>query len=229
MKKQTIRTLVIFALLLVAYHLVVFIIPFERELNFWITYGFSMTAFAEVYASVYIASINPTTSKSRFYGFPIMRIGFIYGGVQAVMTLLFMALGELLPWQLVLVVQALALIAAALSLIVTDSMADKILSQDAKLKKDVFLMRSVQSKLSQMVGFCEDAEAAAAVKALADEVRYSDPVSSPATQSAEADLVAIVDALQGAVADNDVPAIKELCRKTSAALSDRNRICKLSK
>ena len=229
MKKQTIRSLVLLVLLLAAYHLIIFLIPFERELNFWIAYGFTLAAFAEVYASVYIASIHPDNAKSRFYGFPIMRIGFIYGGVQLVLGLVFMIIGELISWEPGLLLQALALIAAALGLIVTDSIADDIIQQDEKLKKDVSLMRSVQAKINQMVGFCEDAEAAAAVKNLADEVRYSDPVSSPATQAAEADLVAIVDALQGAVADNDVPAIKELCRKTACTLADRNRICKLSK
>ena len=229
MKKQTIRSLVILALLLLAYHLIIFIIPFERECNFWISYGFTLAAFAEVYASVYIASIHPENSKSRFYGFPIMRIGFIYAAVQGVLGLVFMILGELISWEPVLLLQALALIAAALGLIMTDSIADNIQEQDEKLKKDVKLMRAVHAKINQMIGFCDDAEAVAAVKALAEEVRYSDPVSSPATEGVEADLVAVVDALQGAVADNDVPAIKELCRKTSAALADRNRICKLNK
>lgn len=229
MKKQTIRSIVVLALLLLVYHLLVFVIPFKREVNFWMSYGFTLAAFVEVYASFYIASIHPQDAKSRFYGFPILRIGLIYGAVQGVLGFLFMIIGQEISWEPVLLVQAIALVAAALGLIATDSIADNILQQDEKLKKDVELMRSVQAKISQMVGFCDDAEAAAAVKALADEVRYSDPVSSAATASAEADLVAAVDALQGAVADNDVAAIKELCRKTSATLADRNRICKLNK
>lgn len=229
MKKRTIRSLVMLALVLAAYHLIIFVIPFDRETNFWISYGFSLAAFAEVYASIYIGSLYPETPKSRFYGFPIVRIGFIYAGVQGILGLLFMILGENVAWEAVLLIQAIALIAAALGLIVTDAVADNIAAQDDKLKQSVTLMRTVHAKLNQMVGFCDDAEAAAAVKALADEVRFSDPVSSAATASAEADLVAAVDALQGAVADNDVPIIKDLCRKTSATLADRNRICKLNK
>ncbi len=229
MKKQLLRSLVITALLLVVYNLLVFVIPFERETNFWITYGFTLACFAEVYASVYVASIHPRNAKSRYYGFPIMRIGFMYAGVQLVLSVIFMALGEWLPWELVLLVQAVALVAAALGLIATDAIADNIQEQDDKLKKNVALMRSVQTKIHQMVVFCEDPEAAAAVKALADEFRYSDPVSSPATAEADANLVALVDALQQAVADGDVAGMKDLSRKTSAALADRNRICKLNK
>lgn len=229
MKKQTIRSLIMLALVLVVYHLIVFIIPFERELNFWVSYGFTLASFAELYTAFYIGSVYPQTPKSRFYGFPIVRIGFIYAGVQSILGLLFMILGENIAWEAVVLIQAIALIAAALGLIITDSVADNIMEQDNKLKNSVSLMRGIHAKLDQMVGFCDDSEAAAAVKALAEEVRYSDPVSSPATAAAEADLAAAVDALQGAVADNDVPVIKDLCRKTSATLADRNRICKLSK
>ena len=229
MNKKTIRSILMLALLLIAYHLIIFVLPFDRELNFWVSYGFTLAAFAEVYASYYISSVYPRSAKSRFYGFPILRIGFIYASVQFVLGLVFMVLGEWIAWEAVLLIQAIALIAAALGLIVTDSYADNIMEQDNKLRKSVSLMRTVHAKLHQMVDFCDDAEAAAAVKALAEEVRFSDPVSSAATASAEADLVAAVDALQGAVADNDVPVIKDLCRKTSATLADRNRICKLNK
>lgn len=229
MNKKTIRSIIMLALLLIGYHLIIFVLPFERELNFWMSYGFTLAAFAELYTAYYISSVYPRNAKSRFYGFPIFRVGFIYTCVQTILGLVFMVLGDWIAWEAVLLIQAIALIAAALGLIITDSVADNIMEQDNKLKNSVSLMRGIHAKLDQMVGFCDDSEAAAAVKALAEEVRYSDPVSSAATASAEADLAAAVDALQGAVADNDVPVIKDLCRKTSATLADRNRICKLSK
>ena len=93
------------------------------------------------------------------------------------------------------------------------------------MKKDVSLMRSLQSKISQLASQTDDA----AIMALAEEFRYSDPVSSEAIADAEADLTAAVDELQAAYVDGDNEAMVQLCRKAAALLAERNRICKLNK
>ena len=86
-------------------------------------------------------------------------------------------------------------------------------------------MRSLQSKVSQIASQTDDA----AIKALAEEFRYSDPVSNDAIADAEADLAAAVDELQAAYIDGDREAVAQLCRKAAALLAERNRICKLNK
>jgi D-serine dehydratase len=58
---------------------------------------------------------------------------------------------------------------------------EEIKTQDAKLKKDVALLRALQSKVSQMAAHSDNA----AIKALAEEFRYSDPVSNEAIADAE--------------------------------------------
>lgn len=112
-----------------------------------------------------------------------------------------------------------------IGLVSADAVVEEIQKQDAKLKKDVALMRGLQSKISQIAAHSENAD----VKALAEEFRYSDPVSNDAIADAEADLAAAVDELQAAFADGDSEAVTQLCRKTSALLAERNRICKLNK
>ena len=68
-----------------------------------------------------------------------------------------------------------------------------------------------------------------ALKKLAEELRYSDPVSSAALTEIERDLSAAVEELQAAVIDADTSAVKHLCRKASALLAERSRLCKLNK
>ena len=67
------------------------------------------------------------------------------------------------------------------------------------------------------------------MKALAEEFRYSDPVTSEAIADAEADLSAAVDELQASFVDGDTDSVAQLCRKVSALLAERNRLCKLNK
>lgn len=229
MKKDTIRWGIGLGVLLVLYILVAFLIPFVHTPTFWVSFVFTLIAFGVVAAAFYIAFIQNPDAKSKFYGFPIAKIGVIYGLVQLIAGILFMALAVYVPMWVVVLVYAIALGAAVIGLISAEAVVEEIRVQDVKLKKDVTLMRGLQSKLNQMASQCDDPEAATAVRKFAEELRYSDPVSSDALAEIEADLSAAVDELQSAVADGDSAAVKQLCRKAAALLAERNRLCKLNK
>lgn len=225
MKKDTMRGIIGLGVLLVLYILVAFLIPFVHMATFWVSFVFTLIAFAVVTASMYIAFIKNPDAKSKFYGFPIAKIGAIYGLVQLVAGFIFMALAAYAPVWAAVLVYAIALGAAVIGLISAEAVVSEIHAQDNKLKKDVSLMRSLQSKVNQIAAQSENAD----VKALADEFRYSDPVSNDAIADAEADLAAAVDELQSAYVDGDSEAVAKLCRKASALLAERNRLCKLHK
>ena len=227
MKKDTVRFGLTVAILLVLYLLVAFLIPFAKTPVFWLSFGYTLAAFAVAGAAFWIAFLRHPGAKSRFYGFPIAKIGATYWLTQVITGIVAMALGSWIPVWLAVLVYTAALGAAAIGLIAADAVADEIHAQDAKLRKNVTVMRTLQSQVSQLD--CTDPEAAAAVKKFAEELRYSDPVSSPALEEAERDLSAAVANLQSAVMDNDTPAIKQLCRTASRLLTERNRLCKLNK
>ena len=229
MKKDTLRGIVGLGVLLILYILIAFLIPFAKTATFWVSFVFTLIAFCVVAASIYIAFVKNPDAKSRFYGFPIARIGVIYGIAQLVAGLLLMALGKWVPVWLAVLVYAIMLGAAVIGLISADAVAEQIHAQDAKLKKDVAAMRAIQSKLSVLPGQCEDPVTAKCLTQLAEEIRFSDPVSSEATQETEADLNALTDELQKAVLEHDTAAAQNLCKRCQAVLMERNRLCKLEK
>lgn len=229
MKKDAIRWIITLGVLLILYILTVFLIPFAKTAVFWLSFAVTLIAFVVLTISLYIAFVKSPDAKSKFYGFPIARIGAFYGLIQLVVGLLFMALGKWLPVWLAALVYAFLLGTAVLGLISTDAVAEQIQVQDTKLKKSVTLMRGLQSKLNQMAFQCGNPDAATTVRKLAEELRYSDPVSNDSLADIERDLSAVVDELQAAVIDSDSAAIKQLCHKASAILTERNRMCKLNK
>lgn len=228
-KKDTLRWFLSLGIVLVLYLLLVFLIPFARTGVYWLSFGFTLVAFGVAGAAGYIAFVRHEDAKSRFYGFPVARIGIVYGAAQLVLGLVVMALASWTPLWLPVLVYVLMLGAACLGLIAADTVVEQIHIQDAKLHKDVRLMRSLQSKLNQLASQCDDSDAASALKKLSEELRYSDPVSSDALTEIERDLSAAVEELQAAVIDADSAAVKQLCRKTSALLAERSRLCKLNK
>lgn len=229
MKKGTLKAAVVAVVTIAIYSLMAFMIPFDREEVFWISYIFTLVAFVVAGASIYIAFIKNTDATSRFYGFPIARIGVIYSIAQLIVSIVMMALGTWLSWWIPLwiptLIYAVGLGAALIGLVSVETVVEEICVQDVKLKQNVSLMRNLQTKVCQMASQSDSA----ALKALAEEFKYSDPVSSEDIAAAEADLVAAVNELQAAFVDGDTSVVNELCKRISALLSERNRLCKLNK
>ncbi len=210
---------------LALYLLLAFLIPFVKTAVFWFSFAFTLIAFGVTAYALYTAFLKKPDARSRFYGFPIARIGVLYGGVQLAVGLLFMALGKWIPAWLAVLVYAAMLGAAVIGLVSADAVVETIHTQDWKLKKDVAFMRSLQSKANQMAAQCNLPE----VQQFCENIRYSDPVSSEALAEIERDLSAAVDDLQAAIVDGDKGVISQLARKADTLLSERNRVCKLNK
>ena len=225
MKKDFARGAVCLGVLLVLYLLVAFLIPFGKTAVFWVSLVFTLIAFGVAAFSLYTAFLKKPDAKSRFYGFPIAKIGVIYGGAQLLLGLLFMALGKWVPVWAAVLVYAIALGAAVIGLVSADAVVEEIHKQDEKLKKNVAFMRALQSQVNQMASQCSLPE----VKRFSEDVRYSDPVSSDALAEAERDLSAAVEELQAAIVDGDNAVILQLVQKADNLLKERNRLCKLNK
>ncbi|MBP3685365.1 MAG: hypothetical protein J6J12_10480 [Oscillospiraceae bacterium] len=229
MRKDMKHALIALGVLLAVYFLLIFVIPFPKVAERLIGVGFTLIAFAVAGYTCYVAFLKKPDARSRFYGFPLAKLGFGYLAFQVIAGVPFMIWGAYIPWWVSVAVFAVALAAVTLGLISVQAVVEEIHVQDVMLKKDVKLMRSLQSKVNQMAAQCDNPDAAAAVKQFAEEMRYSDPVSSDSLTEIEADLSAAVDELQAAIADGDSNAAKQLCRKAAGILSERNRLCKLNK
>lgn len=151
MNKDKLRTLIAGIVVLALYHLIVFLVPFAHTTAFWLSYGFTLGAFLVSGIALFIAFLKKGDARSQFYGFPIARIGLIYLIAQLVAGVVFMALGCYIPWWVLVIVYALGLGVALLGLISVEAVVDHIKAQDVQLKKDTTLMRTLQSKMRQLV------------------------------------------------------------------------------
>ena len=210
------------------YYAVAFLIPFARTSVFWLSHVFTLLAFVLAAVSVWKGLLAPTGVKSKFYGFPIVRIGIVHLAAQTILGLVLSALASWVPWRLAVLVYVIGLGAAAVGLIGADAVVEEIGRQDNVLKKDVAIMQGLQFKVNALLSQCDDKSALSALRGLADELRYSDPVTS-GTEESEAELAALTDELQKAVADGDWENTVRLCRRASKLLAERNRLCKLCK
>ena len=95
LSKGKFQAILILAIVLVAYLLLAFVIPFAKTAVFWLALVFTLAAFG---VQLYVLKLSFTKGKdarSKFYGFPIARIGVVYLIVQIVLSFLFMAIAKI--------------------------------------------------------------------------------------------------------------------------------------
>lgn len=229
MKKNMMRVVIGIALLLVVWTVLSFAIPFARTAPFWIGYALAMVAILVQLPIILVSFGRGRDLRSRLYGFPIAHIGCAYLAAQLVLSLVAMALGAAFPVWLLVVLETLLIAAAALGFLTTTAMRDEIQRQDAALEANVSCMRALQSRAAALLGQTQDQRVLPQLRQLSEELRYSDPVSGPATGETEANLTICVDDIERALVDGDMESAATLCGKAKALLAERNRLCKLHK
>ena len=227
MKKNAVRGIVLMAVIAAVFSLIAFVLPVEKTAVFWIAYGCGL--FAILFQLYIFKTSFDGDVKSRFYGFPLARVGVYYLVAQLILSIAEIALAFIIPLWVVVIVNALLLALAVIGCVTTDAMRDEIIRQDVQLKKDVSRMRELQSLAASMLAQCTDEDMKQTVKKIADELRFSDPVSSNATVELEEELKNQMADIQQAVADGDASSAKMLCEKLLSSLAERNRICSISK
>lgn len=229
MKKNTVRFWVLFAVVVALYHVAAFAIPFAKSSVFFISYLFTIVAiFSQIYV-VKTAANRGRDVRSRFYGFPIIKTGMAYLGSQLALGFFLMQAGTIVPVWAAVVLCAMLFGCAAVGFISADAVRDGVEYQDVKLQSDITFIRDLQAKTASFDTSGLQSEAAHQMKKLAEAVRYSDPVSSAATQGVEGVLSACIDELQQVIWERNHSQVVELARNALQLLNQRNQICKGSK
>ena len=161
-------------ILLFVFNVIAFMIPFNRTSAFWTAYVFTMGAIVISFAfSFYAFSGN---KKSRFYGFSLIIISWTYLLIQAILGLLFMSL-SMVPYEVPFIACVILLAAYLIGMIAADTSKDYVQDVDKKIKESTFFLKSLQIDMQEIITSVNDPELSDALVDLADEIKYSDPVS----------------------------------------------------
>ena len=223
-KNQT-RMLVLWCVALGVFHVVILFLPLTRNLLFWLAYAFDVVAIIGQIPIMSLAFKNGQDAKSRFYGFPIARVGLIYLVVQFIAGTVVMLLCEWVPLWLAMILFVCILAFAIVGVIGTDTMRDKVEKIDSETISHTQMMRELSSKVKQLSEHYTYSQLAK----LAEEIRYSDPVSSDALRAVEERLSHSIDALTKALPEGNADLINRLIQNTFSILNERNQLCKQMK
>lgn len=229
MKNNQTRFLAVMVIALVVFSVIAFAVPFEKNGVFWVSFVFGVIA---ILAQAYVMKVafgGAEDAKSKFYGFPIAKIGICYMLIQLVVSIAFMACAWIAPVWLAVVVDVVILGLAAVGLIASEATRDEVVRQDVKVATDTSCITSLRALSAALVGQCTDPEVKKEVSKIADELKYSDPVSKPELAEVETELKMKLSSLQTAIKSGNKDVIIDSCKDLSAKLVERNTLCKALK
>lgn len=228
LSKNIKRLIVVGVILFVAYTLCVFVIPFNKTPACWIAYIFSVIAMAFSGYLFIIAIEKKDTLKSKVYGLPILRIGYIYLIAQFVVSVLVYVISSFIyvPLWIALVLSVVLLAFALVGSIAAETVRETIEQVEEQVVVETKRMSEFRLDAFYLVDMCEDQDLKKLLSKLAEEFRYSDPVSSEETKEIEDNIKNEVKTLNDYVLNNELEKAIELVHKVNKLLIQRNRMCK---
>lgn len=223
------KAVVVLVVIAVMFSVVAFAVPFPKNASFWIAYVAEIIAIALQVPIFKVAFGGAGDLKSKFLGFPIARVGYTYLIIQTILSVMFFSMGWIpVPAWITAVVCVLVLGIMLVCSITADIARQTVQKIEQTTKADTSLMMSLRTRSSQLVNRTNDPALKKELERLAENIRYSDPVSSAVITGEEQRLVSALTQLESAVINSDSRAI-EMCKNVQIALDDRNAACKMNK
>lgn len=110
-----------------------------------------------------------------------------------------------------------------------DSARTEAVRQDRQLREELAKMKELQVQADRLISQCGEGQIREMLGKLAEEIRYSNPVSGEASEEIEEEISVLLTEIETVALDEDVDNVAELCDRMTGLLRERDRICKNGK
>ena len=201
LSKRKKSIIVIYSIATVVFILLTLAIPFEKPAASWMMFAFSIVSLIAGCGITLFAFSKSKELKSKFYGYPVFRIGAIYTAVQLILTVIIYTVGGFVevPLWIGLTLSVLLLGMASIGVITTDNARDYVEEVDVKTSYATKTIKKFNVDIADVLDMCSDENVYAPLKKLVEKFKYSDAVSSEATSSIEEQIKNEIDELKSVI------------------------------
>lgn len=215
---------IILGIIFVLFNVIAFSMPTNKASVFWITYAFTIAAFAIQIGIWNLAFRKAQTLKSKFLGLPLIHVGIVYLIIQLIAFGVFLTLPEITNWIPIIVCTAIAGI-SGICLIATDVGREEVTRVEEKVQRKVSIIKSLQVEVELIAEEQTDAVTKSALNELAEKIKYSDPMSDESLSPIEDEIGVKVAALKAQPTADIISSVQEI----EMLLLERNKKSKLLK
>lgn len=204
-------------------------VPFAKNIVFWIVYFFSAIAILMQIYTLHEILKSEALIKDRVYDFPMFRISALYLIIQITAGLIMMGFSARIPVFAAALAEAVILAVAVMGFFAAESARAEAIRQDVQLKEELIKMRELQLRIDSLISQCEEAQIQEILHKLAEEVRYSNPLSKEIAEEIEEEISVLFTEIEAAALAEDEENTLSLCDRMTGLLRERDRICKYGK
>ena len=222
----------ILAIGFITYNIVLFVIcGFKGHgASFWVSYVFMILAFVALTATGYMLKSRDIQPKDWLLGYPVLKHSTIYIIVEFVFSILFMALDVIsCPWWVAFAAQMISLAVYAMFVISCFLAQEAIVDVQDKVKVATSFIKLLQVDVEMIAEKTTDPNVKEAFLKLAEQVRYSDPMSNENLFELERQIKLQVSNADSCITLNDIDGALQCGNRAALLLTERNKKCKVLK
>lgn len=225
---RRLKWIIISIIILIVFNVIAFVAPFQKTSTFWVAYTFGVIAIILELLVNQKVQASGKTIKSRFYGWSLVIVASVYMVVQIIFSVFFMAASDISS-RIAVIVYVLSTALCLIGLVSVESSNEIIEQIDMNTERKVFYIKSLESGLRLTAISCTDPDTKKNISDLAEEIRFSDPMSTDELFSIEQKITEKCNEIDSAVKSCEYDAANEKCDQARKLLDDRNEKCKLLK
>lgn len=217
-KGQGISLLISFAIFTL-FTVILFLLPIEKTLVFWMAYLFGAYALIVMLVSIFVF-FSKTSKEDKFLNMPVVIVSWVFFVAQLSYSYEEIT-AKILPYETALVTNLIAAVIYTILIVIISATTSKISDNDSHVIQKVLFKDSLKNELLRIKS--NDSELSKKIKKLIDDITYSDPMSHSQLADIESSILEKTKELSGSVADSE-KAIG-LCDEISDLIKDRNNQC----
>lgn len=229
MEKKNSTVYAVFALAVVLYSAIVWLIPWEKNGNLVLAYVSTLLVFGVLFAVWKLAWANSESAMSKFYGIPVIRVGLIYLGVQVGFSIVVMLFSKWIPGRGVLLLDLVFMCLFLLGIITAKEIKTQVDAMETRQQVQTIVIKKLRVEANYLSSAFLNPETEEYLHRIEEQLRYSDPVSSPQMEAEEKSLILLLDQIKEVLKANNLEQFKKLAEQFLAELGRRNDLCKIYK
>lgn len=229
--KRKKSAIAIYAIVAIVFVILTLVIPFDKPAASWVMFAFSLLSVALGAGITIYAFERPEKLMSKFYGYPMFKVGYIYTVAQLALTFLIYLIGAFVqtPYWVGVVLSIIPLGFVGIGCIAAENIRDYIEEIDTRTIITTGTFKRFNIDVADILDACDNPEVYEPMKKLNEKFKYSDPVSSPATEEKEEEIKREIEKLKNIINNESTENVIDEIKLISNLLSSRNRICEARK
>lgn len=231
MNKKNKSIISFYGILAFIYLIAFVIIPFPKNAASWISFVFTLVSFVlSLGVTLYVFGKDDEMT-SKFYGFPIFKIAYMYPLVQFIVGVVICLIAAFVavPYWVALILSLVILGVSAIGVIATDNARDIVEQTEAESERVTKATKMFNLNIASVLDLCTEPSVKIELEKLAESFRFSDPVSSDATEDIESTIMEKLENLKISISSSDSDENIAKITELKNLLAERNRICKMNK